>query len=48
MVRIHVTDTRLAHSVKDLADITNGMSSELKYFKVWLHGIKSSLNVAND
>ena len=43
---MYADDTSLAHSAKDIEDITSTMNAELENLKVWLHGNKLSLNVA--
>ena len=43
---MYADDTSLAHSAKDVKDITSTMNTELESLKIWLHGIKLSLNVA--
>ena len=43
---MYADDTSLAHSAKDIKDITRTMDIELENLKVWLHGNKLSLNVA--
>ena len=43
---MYADDTSLAHSAKDVKDITSTMNIELENLKVWLHGNKLSLNVA--
>ena len=45
-VTMYADDTSLAHSAKDIEDITSTMNAELENLKVWLHGNKLSLNVA--
>ena len=47
-VTMYADDTSLAHSAKDIKDITTNdiMNAELENLKVWLHGNKLSLNVA--
>ena len=45
-VTIYADDTSLAHSTKDVKDITSTMNIELENLKVWLHANKLSLNVA--
>ena len=45
---MYANDTSLAHSAKDIKDITSTMKAELENLKVWLHGNKLSLNVARD
>ena len=41
---MYAGDTSLAHSAKDVKDITSTMNIELGNLKVWLHGNKLSLN----
>ena len=43
---MYADDTSLAHSAKDVKDITSRMNTELEYLKVWLHGNNISLNIA--
>ena len=43
---MYADETSLAHSAKDVKDITSTMNTELENLKVWPHGRKSSLNVA--
>ena len=43
---MNAEDTSLAHSAKDVKDITSTMTIELENLNVWLHGNTSSLNVA--
>ena len=43
---MYADDTSLAHSAKDVKDITSTMNIELENLKVWLHVNKLSLNVA--
>ena len=43
---MYADDTSLAHSAKDVRDITSTMNIDLENLKVWLHGNKLSLNVA--
>ena len=45
---MYADDTSLAHSAKDVKDITSTMNNELENLKVWLHGNKLSLNVAQN
>ena len=45
-VTMYADDTGLAHSAKDVKDITSTMNIELENLKVWLHGSKLSFNVA--
>ena len=45
-VTMYADDTSLAHSAKDVKDITSTMNIELENLKVWLHCNKLSLNVA--
>ena len=42
-VTIYANDTNLAHSAKDVKDVTCTMNTELENLKVWLHGNKLSL-----
>ena len=37
---MYADDTSLAHSAKDVKDITSTMNTELKNLKIWLHGNK--------
>ena len=43
---MYADNTSLAHSAKDVKDISSTMNAELDNLKVWLHGNKLSLNVA--
>ena len=43
---MYADDTSLAHSAKDVKDITSTINIELGNLKVWLPGNKLSLNVA--
>ena len=45
-VTMYADDTSLAHSAKDVNEITSTMNSELEHLKVWIHGTKLFLNVA--
>ena len=45
-VTMYTDDSSLAHSAKDVKDITSTINAELENLKVWLHGNKLSLNVA--
>ena len=41
-VTMYADDTSLAHSAKDIKDITSTMNIELENLKVWIHGNKLS------
>ena len=43
---MYADDTSLAHSAKDVKDITSTMNAELENLRVWLLGNKLFLNVA--
>ena len=43
---MYVDNTSLAHSAKDVKDITCTMNTELENLTVWLHVSKLSLSVA--
>ena len=43
---MYADDTSLAHSAKDVKDITSTMNIELENLMEWLHGNKLSSNVA--
>ena len=43
---MYAEDISLAHSSKDVKDITSTMNVELENLTVWLHNNKLSINVA--